>query len=221
MKVTANIILGAKPEPYLKHCLDSIIPCVNDTVIVANTHNQNSDLIERYRMVRVIHKPFENFAIARNHALDESADADYILWVDADEVHFTEELKRFINDVTSRNGIAGKAAFYHFVKDIKHYQSIDDRLILLKNRTFRWVKAVDEYPEFPKGTKGDVIDTDYKYHHYGYTKPQRELWEGWMDRAKMLGEKNPWFADKDPDTILDERKLIEYKGLYPEVMQCD
>ena len=219
MKIYANMIVGAKEEPFLKYSLRSIFPCVDEIVIVANDgDNLNASTIEKCSKVSVYYRPFKDFATARNIALSYSTAADYILWVDADEVHFIRDLSRFIEEAVSKKVDCAQAAFFHFVKDNKHYQSIDPRNILLRNGIFKWTKAVDEYPEFiSKGQK--MLLSKYRYHHYGYTKDPQRLWEDWMDRAKILGTRE-WFEDKDPKTILDDRVLIPYEGEYPEVMEC-
>jgi hypothetical protein len=141
------------------------------------------------------------------------------LWVDADEVHFKTRLKTFVEDTMNKNVHAGMASFFHFVKDMKHYQSLDERLILLKNRTFKWTSKVDEYPEFILPKEQVLVNkTNYRYHHYGYTKPQKEVFDNWKQREQILGTKE-WYSDKDPNTILDDRKLFEYTDDYPEVIK--
>ena len=215
-KVSANMIVGSNREPYLKQCIESIYDCVDEIIVVANTNNQNSDVLESYSKIKVYYRVFVDFCSARNTALSlTSPDMEYILWVDADEVHFPSKLAEFIS---ASNGYdIGVAAFYHFIKDFKHYQSIDERYILLRKGIFTWTSKVDEYPLFAMQPKAYV--SEYKYHHYGYTKPQRELWNGWMERAKLLGDNSPWFKDDDPDTILDSRIVIDYKGEYPIQMK--
>jgi len=216
-KIVANIIVDSKLEKYLPQCLKSIVDAVDEIVIVANPDNKNAPLMNVFPKVRVAYMPFIDFASARNNCLALSKDANYILRVDADEVHFTNQLKMLIDIMVKKHKDGAVASFYHFVKSYKNYQSIDSRIILFRNKpTLRWTKKVDEYLEglLP----ADLYNSNYKYHHYGYTKSQREIWNGWIQREKILGT-NEWYHDKNPDTILDERKLIPYTGDYPLAMK--
>lgn len=216
-KIAANLIVGAKPEKFLTHCLRSITEAVDEIIIVANPDNKNAEIMNVFPKVRVAYLPFKGFATARNNCLALSRDADYILRVDADEVHFTEQLKAVIQRMVDGNKDGAIAAFYHFIKDFRHYQSVDGRTILFRNKPgLVWQREVDE--ELDGLLPADLVNTDYRYHHYGYCKPQKEVWENWMQREEILGTRE-WFHDKDPDTVLDERKLIEYKGPYPDEMK--
>lgn len=52
-KVSANMIVGSNREPYLKQCIESIYDCVDEIIVVANTNNQNSDVLEVfYEMIK-------------------------------------------------------------------------------------------------------------------------------------------------------------------------
>ena len=214
-RIFANMIVDSRPELFLLPCLKSISDVVDEIVIVANPNNANAETINSYPKTRVAYQPFEDFSIQRNRALLLSKQADYILWVDADEVHFKNDLFCFCKDTIEGKHGHGVAAFYHFVKSLKTYQSIDGRQILFRNDPgIRWVGKVDEiYQPFPE----PQFRTSYKYHHYGYTKPQRVVHDGWVQRAEIL-KTNEWYLDRDPETILDERPVINYKGEYPKEM---
>jgi len=214
-KISANMIVGAKKEPFLYSSLRSIVNAVDEIVVVANENNENKTLLDVFPKVRVAYHPFKDFSTARNNCMAMSKDADFIFWVDADEVHFPQELKSFMKNSIERGHDGAVAAFYHFIKDKKHYQSIDARMILFRNKPgIYWDRKVDEIVE--GFLPADIARTDYEYHHYGYTRPQREIWEAWMQREKILGTKE-WYHDKDPETILDERKVKIYTGAYPNL----
>ena len=214
-RIFVNMIIDSRPEKFLLPCLKSISDVADEIIIVANPNNANAEIINSYPKTRVAYQPFEDFSVQRNRCLELSKQADYILWVDSDEVHFKNDLYCFVKDTVEGNYGHGVAAFYHFVKSFKTYQSIDGRQILFKNHPdIRWVGKVDEtLNAFPE----PQLLTSYKYHHYGYTKPQCVVHEGWVQRAGIL-QTNEWYLDRDPETILDERPLTNYKGEYPKEM---
>jgi len=216
-KIAANMLVDARTEEFLIPCLKSIVDVVDEIVIVANPDNKNAEIMNIFPKVRVAYLPFKDFSTARNNCLGLSKDADYILRVDADEVHFTDQLKAVIQRMVDEDKDGAIAAFYHFIKDFKHYQSIDGRTILFRNKPgLLWEGKVDE--DLHGLLPADLLNTNYRYHHYGYTKTQRQVWENWMQREKILGTKE-WFRDRDPNTVLDERKVTEYAGPYPDGMK--
>ncbi|MEO1747538.1 MAG: tetratricopeptide repeat protein [Pseudomonadota bacterium] len=78
-------------EAFLEHCLRSIAPHVTQTVIVDTGSTDSSiDIAKRFGC-KIVCKPWENdFAKARNHAF-EHADAEWCLYIDADERLFVPE----------------------------------------------------------------------------------------------------------------------------------
>lgn len=218
--VSLNMIIGQKPEAYLKYALLST-KWVDEHIIV-NTGQDDNPNLETIREIIPTAKiiKFEgefNFSAARNLALDNST-KQWILWQDADEVHFDrfEGLVRHYINNTGADGI--KFAFTHFILDCFHYQSVDQRINLFQRKGKRWYGDVHEKVE-PMYL---FLSDGYVYHHYGYTKPQHLIYENW----RLYWSLNPderWKCEekRDADGIISDRVTVahEYSGEYPEVIQ--
>jgi glycosyltransferase involved in cell wall biosynthesis len=218
--VAANIIVGQKYEQYFQFTLQSIKWV--DEIVIVNTGDSNNPNLKTIRdfapNAKVIQ--FEGaftFSAARNKAL-ENTKSLWILWVDADEVHFND-FERVVREIIAApKGDAYQFGFHHFILDMFHYQNIDLRLNLFMNVDKRWHGNVHEYVHPIQ----KAVPHEYRYHHYGYTKPQREIYENWRlywslnpDELSKLNE------ERDPDGIISDRVTVAhpYIGPYPEVIQ--
>lgn len=222
--IAANMILGERPEPFLEYCLKSV-KWVDEFVIV-NTGSKNNPNIAIAKSILPNAKYFDfsdtglpfTFSNARNYALDNST-AYWILWIDADEIHFNklETLFRGMAHWTHYDGF--KFQFYHFLLDVFHYQHVEPRTIIFKREGKRWTGDVHEQVT----PLTNVLIESYYYHHYGYTKPQNLIYENW----KLYWSLNPSenFKTKEyrnPNDIISDRVTVAhpYKGPYPEVIQA-
>lgn len=214
------MIIGEKPEPYLEFALLST-KWVDEHVIV-NTGKEDNPNIKIVQKVipraKILHFKGEfTFSNARNLALDNSS-GQWILWQDADEVHFDRFEGLVRNFIASPPGDGIQCAFYHFILDVFHYQSLDPRVMLFRKDGKRWRGTVHERVEpFNK-----IFVSDYFYHHYGYTKPQHLIYENW----RLYWGLNPgeeWKKNeyRNPDDIISDRVSVahEYRGEYPEVIE--
>lgn len=220
MSISLNMIIGQKVEPYLEFALLSTKWC--DEHVIVNTGKEDNPNLEVVRKVLPQAKivqfsgPF-NFSAARNLALDNST-RPWILWQDADEVHFDrfEGLVREILSLPPSDGI--QLSFTHFLLDFFHYQSIDQRVNIFSREGKRWTGEVHERVQ-PFQT---ITSLPYVYHHYGYTKPQKDIYENWR-LYWSLKEDEKWKLNekRNPDDIISDRVTVakEYYGEYPEVIQ--
>lgn len=214
------MIIGQKIEPYLKYALLST-KWVDEQVIVntGNKDNPNLSVIKEFAPnAKIIQFSGEfNFSAARNLALDNST-KQWILWQDADEVHF-DLFEGLVRDlITTPHGDGIRCAFYHFILDHFHYQSIDPRVIIFKREGKKWHGNVHEQVE----PFHSVFTAQYRYHHYGYTKPQKEIYENWKLYWSLTPDEK-WKCDeyRNPDDIISDRVSVahKYQGEYPEVIQ--
>lgn len=219
MSVALNMIIGQKEEKYLKFALEST-KWLDEHVIVntGDSDNPNLAIIEEILpKANIIHMQDEfTFSKARNLALNNTY-SPWILWQDADEVHF-DMFRSLVLEYSSTHYDAVVFGFYHFILDMFHYQSIDLRPNMFRKDGKRWVGDVHEQVE----PLVNVIHNDYRYHHYGYTKPQKDIYDNW----KLYWSLNPderWKCEqkRNPNDIISDRVTVakEYFGQYPEVMQ--
>ncbi len=219
-KISLNMIIGNREEQYLEHALQST-KWVDEHIIVntGDEDNKNLDMVKKIlpnaKIVQFTGK--FSFSEARNLALSNST-MPWILWQDADEVHFDrfEGLVRGILPHTNADGV--NFGFYHFILDMFHYQSIDMRIILFRHSGKKWVGSVHE----KVGPFSKIIDDDYRYHHYGYTKPQKEIYENWRLYWSLKSDER-WKLDeyRDANNIVSDRVTVahQYEGHYPEIMK--
>ncbi len=219
MNVALNMILGQKFEPFLKYALESTK--FLDEYVVVNTGNDDNPNLKVVREIIPSAKiiKFEgdfNFSKARNLALDNT-ESQWIIWIDADEAHF-EAFERLVREYSSTHYDAIVFSFYHFILDVFHYQSVDSRPIMFRKDGKRWFGDVHEHVEPIHNTCFD----DYKYHHYGYTKPQKEIYENWRLYWSLSPTENWKCAEqRNPNDIISDRVSVahKYEGRYPEVMK--
>ena len=167
--------------------------------------------------VCIIEEVEDSFSAKRNIALDNS-DCDVVLWVDADEVHFTDRMAQLRDYLEDPKITALTTAFYHCMQDPFHYKEIQPRTNIFKrDENTRWELPVHEVIKgIPQGL---TVNTNYTYLHLGYTKPREEVLQHWMHYAELEG--NPGMYDKDnPDPNKDLHgqygAKISYDKDYPE-----
>jgi len=219
MSVALNMIIGQKKEQYLKYALESTKWL--DEHIIINTGNENNPNFSTIKQILPDAKiiPFKEeftFSKARNLALDNTI-SPWIIWQDADEVHF-DMFRGLVLEYSNTHYDAVVFGFHHFILDMFHYQSIDLRPNMFRKDGKRWVGNVHEQVQ----PLINVVTDDYRYHHYGYTKPQKEIYDNW----KLYWSLNPderWKCDepRNPNDIISDRVTVahDYIGEYPEVMK--
>jgi len=225
-KISLNLIVGQQPEQYLEYALKSTLWA--DEHVIINTgekENPNIGIITNIlagRSLKLLHyKNYHDkfdFSSARNIALNNSSN-EWILWQDSDEVHF-ELFERIARQLIQWKHYQGfQFEFYHFLLDLYHYQSKDPRVILFQKAGKKWIDPVHEHVEPMSNV---LIMGDYKYHHYGYTKPQHEIYRNWrLYWSLNPGEEFKLKENRNPDDIISDRVTVAqpYNGPYPEVIQ--
>lgn len=221
----------------LKACLQSIIPVCEHIYILDGTDNSNAiaQLIEVIQMdycytnIHVIRDTTtiekEGYAAARNILLDKVAVGDYVLWVDSDEVHFTEGLKQLKNTVLGQYDDVNMH-FVHFTLGSNGYEKFEARTtIFRKEAESTWVGKVHEHiMHHPYKLPRKLFYSDYIYHHYGYIRNQELIYNKWRQYCDLEGTDKRRIEQEYPDhRVLDHRKnsLIPYFGEYPSTIPSD
>jgi len=231
MKISVNMIIGDREEPYLKYALESV-KWADEFIIVDTSHkpNKNHEIIfeffaddtKNYFIAEYFeeHEKFD-FATARNMAL-ENSEGDFILKIDADEVYYDS----FENTVRGlKEGDIFQVEFYHFMLDVFHYQYVEKKQVLFRRDCFKWSGTTHEILEFipsEQRTYPLIVNLQDKFCHLGYAQPQNVIFDKWKQYVEIEGRPE-WYDGQDPDHILDDRKMVSQKFNYeyPEAIRDD
>jgi hypothetical protein len=224
--IAAHIIVGARPEPFLPALLASL-----DGVVDALLVNENSGLstsenllvlqassFAQRQMLRIDHTPFENFAAARNICLrmhaEEAEPAEWVAFVDADEVHCStaKSIAQHLNAVPATiNFVDGYT--YHFFQSFDWYMSIERRMSFHRfTPMIYWDGAVHEQL---RGLEDTRIALPYVYMHYGHVLSARRHAEKELQYAALgrPGDTPP------PPTIEEIERQSYFAQFWPRLMR--
>ncbi len=166
--------------------------------------------------------PFSGFAAARNVCmrLHERTGADWVAFIDADEVHgpavrrIANRLDRVPPEYDFVDGYT-----WHFFASFDYYTSIERRMMFFRYRAgLRWEGAVHERL---LGLRGKRVALPYVYGHYGHTlEPRRHAEKG--RHYSSLGAPGDVLAEEQLDAFDVERyfapvypRLLRFTGVHP------
>lgn len=214
-RVVAGLIVR-NDEVWIRKCLDSIWPVVDDIVVVDTGSGDKTLEIAREYGAQVF--PFQwedSFAAARNASLEhaEAMGADWFLWIDTDE-HLVgaEQIHKYIRG-TGSPFKAHVIRQHHLMLDQDRFHDVPCRLFRT-NQGIRFYGHVHEQPETAKnaGIYPALDAPDLNIVHYGYET------EG-TRRAKLLtrnlGLLKRELAEPEPREIawlLYVRELVTLAG---------
>jgi hypothetical protein len=175
--------VGASPEPYLAAALEAVkdavdVLAVNDNSGLARSENLatlEGSAFARRGALRVRAHPFVDFADMRNRAFaalrDLPAPPDWVLFLDADEVH-GEQIRYIAREILPKLGpqIGNLDAYtYHFWGTPRWITDVARRFVFYRYAPdLQWTNAVHEKIANLRGTSFVV---PYAYHHYGNVLP--------------------------------------------------
>lgn len=212
-KIAAQILFGQNEEPFLEAAMRSVEWV--DYFTVCNTAPNsywgkvNEEIVEdtaKDLKVELCYDSYDfgdnfSFASARNLCIAMTNPDDYILIVDADDVHYPE-LEYILKNAIEAGADSLTAYFYHLMvyKDI--FQYVQPREIMYKNYPgTQWVADVHEQLVH-KSTW--PVTVDYHYVHYGYIKPQTQVFDRWKFYSDIVGDYHH-YDGQDPHHILTDR----------------
>lgn len=207
-KVSAHIIFGSNPEPFLEAALRAVewvdYYCAINTDPESSIAAQNEATFrrvvprEKQRLERIWMKEMD-FARARNECLKLATTGDYVLLVDADDVHYPE-FEGLAREFIERGHDMITTHFWHLIgyKDLWG-QEPHREILFTKTDETGFLKNVHEGLSHPRQSPGLV--GDYHYVHYGYIKPPREIFRRWVLYSKLEGDPEH-YAGRDPDEAL-------------------
>jgi hypothetical protein len=176
------LCVGASPEPYLEATLASIasvvdLLVVNDNagdVVNPNIPALTSSELAKAGRLRLIQTKFVDFATMRNDAfaaVAANAAPDWMLWLDADEVH-GEDIVSIARSLLPKLGSDfGSVDGYtdHFLGSFSWISDVARRFCAYRfDPALRWKNAVHEKIE---NLRGKALILPYRYAHYGNVLP--------------------------------------------------
>ncbi len=211
-KVAVQLLVGQNEEPFLAYAIRSV-PWV-DYFTVCNTSpdtpigKANEAIVRveipeeklRYTNLHPSQGGQFSFAEARNKCLELTDADDYVLIVDADDVHYPELEELVRSSAGTYDSIT--MYFYHLMVYKNLYQYVQPREIVYTNyQGTHWEKGVHEQLVNEKHSPTTSL---YHYLHYGYVKPQREVFDRWKFYSDLEHDYDH-YKGQDPDTILNDR----------------
>jgi GT2 family glycosyltransferase len=210
--IGAQLIFGDLPEPFLEAALRSVEWV--DYVVAVNTAPWADGARENLRIIRETVPEGKlrtdagnaeqlggpDFATARNLALDLVPDGDFVMILDADEVHYPEW--EGISQYYILNGADSvTAAFYHMVVYRDAVQAVFPREILF--RKYADTQFVGRVHEQLHTTRRSAATADYRYLHLGYLRPQPNVFERWRRYSVIEGEPHH-YDGQSPEHVIDD-----------------
>lgn len=105
----SGVVITLNEEKHIKRCLDSLVPVVDEIVVVDSGSTDNTrSICEQYEMVRFVEHTWMGFSQTKNHA-NSLVQHSFILSLDADEEldqRVIKHIKQLKND-----GLSGVYAF--------------------------------------------------------------------------------------------------------------
>ena len=180
--IACALCIGSSPEPYLEATLASVASVVDLLVVNDNAGdavNPNVPVIAASEIaksgrLRVVQTTFVDFATMRNDAfaaLSANATPDWVLWLDADEVHADGivGLTRGLLPKLGREYGSVDGYTDHFLGSFSWISDVARRFCVYRfDPGLRWRNAVHEKIE---GLRGKELIVPYRYAHYGNVLP--------------------------------------------------
>ena len=233
--IACALCLGADRELYLQTALAAIADAVDVLVVNDNSglaRSENAATLEASAFAArgtlfVERHPFVDFADMRNRAFGQlralAAPPDWVLFLDADEVHggqlryvAREILPSLAADVGNVD-----AYTYHFWGTYRWITDVARRFVFYRYRPeIRWENAVHEKAI---GIRGRALVLPYTYHHYGNVVAPAELARK-HQRYFALGNPVPRPPEPDAatrDVYLERARFVRpYRAPHPAVARA-
>lgn len=227
--IGAQVIFGDLPEPFLAAALRSVgwvdyfatVCTAPETPGGKRNEEIVREVVPSGKLRWTTTGGELDFAKARNAALELVDDGDFVMIVDADDVHYPDW--ESISQYYLLNGADSvTAAFYHLVVYRDAVQAVFPREILF--RKYPATQFVGKVHEQLHTQRRKAATADYRYLHLGYLRGQSNVFERWRRYSVIEGEPNH-YAGQSPEHIIDDRVSvatrfsIEYPPALLDVIQ--
>lgn len=209
-------------EEYFPFSLRSIYNIADEIVVVDGySEDRTPEIAKACDKVKLLFCDSPDYSVNRNLALD-AATGDWLIPMDADLVFYENVNEVVPKLIQSPNVDVYVCWFYHLMKDYFYMQNVADKdplycrkFLIRRTPELRWIRPVHEELT---GHGPRVADSDLFCVHYGYVKPQREVFKRWVKYAELEGRPGA-YNGVCPDTILDDRPLRPFPKEHPEVIR--
>ena len=172
-KITA-VVITLNEERNIGRCLDSLMPVVDEVVVVDSFSNDATLAICAEHQVRFFSHEWEGYVATKNHA-NGLASNDLILSIDADEA-LSPELAESISRLKEQD-VEGKAYSMNRIMNycgrwIRHGGWYPDTKVrIFDRRCVRWTgQKVHETLDIPRGT--EIVHLEGDLLHYSFYTPE-------------------------------------------------
>ncbi|WP_080846160.1 tetratricopeptide repeat-containing glycosyltransferase family 2 protein [Cytobacillus gottheilii] len=148
MKSISLCMIVKNEEAVIERCLQSVSDLVDEIIIVdTGSTDQTKEICSKYTKQVFDFEWIDDFAAARNYSFAQ-ASADYILWLDADDVIKEADQGQFQKLCQTLNSeIDAVSMLYHLAFDSENHptSSLRRYRLVKSEKGFKWVGAVHEY----------------------------------------------------------------------------
>lgn len=177
MRKIAAVILSKNEEKNIQAVIENVRNSVDEIIVIDSGSTDRTVEIARQCGAKVFFRQWDNdFSAQRNFALDKT-DADYILYLDADE-RMSDELCQEVKKIADGEELRQ----YSFMRKIKAFGfeyrygifAPDEVVRIFPRKNICWENKVHERPvcKLPKIKLHGIVK------HYTY-----DSWQQWLDKA--------------------------------------
>ncbi|KGX89274.1 beta 1,4 glucosyltransferase [Pontibacillus marinus BH030004 = DSM 16465] len=151
-------------EEVLENCLKSVKKACDEIIIVdTGSTDETKEIAAKYTDKVIDFEWVDDFSAARNFSFSH-AKMDYILWLDADDILKTKDLKKLLTLKKNLDpSVDAVSMFYHLAFDEHGNPTFNLRRnrLVKRERNFKWHGVVHEYLE----VSGNIIGSDIAITH--------------------------------------------------------
>jgi glycosyltransferase involved in cell wall biosynthesis len=151
-------------QAVIGRCLESVCNIVDEINIVdTGSTDQTKEIVSRYTDRIIDFTWIDDFAAARNFSFQQ-ATADYILWLDADDIFLEQDQEALLElKKTLDTKIDAVSTIYNlaFDESNKVTSSLRRYRLVKREKGFKWIGAVHEYLE----VYGNLYDSNVAVSH--------------------------------------------------------
>lgn len=225
------MLMGAKEEPFLAACLESLSDSVDMIFLNDNSgliRHANLSVVQQSRLyqqekIKIIPSAFIGFGPCRALCIEKireiATPEDWIIFVDCDEVHLPQLAtitRTILPSLPNTIGIVD-GYFYQFFQFPRYITSLDHR----HNMMFRFSPTVNwegQVHEHVINLTGERLVLPYCYFHYGFLKSHNDIFDKW----KLYGSLGDPVSDAqtaDPIKVIcsNAKHAVEFWGQHPDI----
>ncbi|CAG9622714.1 glycosyltransferase [Sutcliffiella rhizosphaerae] len=211
--ITISLCMIVKnEEAVISRCLDSVSEIVDEiNIIDTGSTDRTNEIVASYTDRIFDFTWVEDFSAARNFAFQQ-ATADYILWLDADDVLLKEDQSLFSKMKTTLD-LDVDAVSMHYNLSFDEHNNVTSSLrryrLVKREKGFKWIGAVHEYLE----VYGKLYDSDIAVSHMPLshdTQRNLRIYETLVLSGKEFSPRDLFYYANE---LMDHQKIekaIEY-----------